>query len=179
MSPVIISDNSGRSRRARPQGVRGLAWLALSAVVFVLDQWTKAIAIAKLELHQPVPFVDGFWNWMLARNYGVAFSLFDNQAGWQRYGLSAFALLVATVFVVWLTRVPARDRMTSVALALIVGGAIGNVTDRLRFGYVVDFIDWYAGSYHWPAFNIADSAVVCGAVLLVLTGWLDSRRARR
>ncbi len=173
MNPVIISD-----RVDRPQGVRGLIWLALSAIVFALDQWTKAIATASLELHRPIEFVQGFWNWMLAHNYGVAFSLFDNQAGWQRYGLATFASIVALVFVVWLTRVPARERATSVALALIVGGAIGNVTDRLRFGYVVDFIDWYVGKHHWPAFNIADSAVVCGAVLLVLTGWLDSRRAR-
>ncbi len=179
MSPVIISEGNNHRRSARPQGARGLAWLALSAVVFGLDQWTKSIAVARLELHQPIPFVDGFWNWMLARNYGVAFSLFDDQAGWQRYGLSGFALLVAMVFVVWLTRVPVRERATSVALALIVGGAIGNVTDRIRHGYVVDFIDWYVGSHHWPAFNIADSAVVCGAVLLVLGGWRDSRRARR
>lgn len=179
MNPVIISDRGNSDRSARAQGMRGLVWLVLSAVVYALDQWTKAIAIAKLELHQPIPFISGFWNWMLARNYGVAFSLFDNQAGWQRYGLSVFALLVAVVFVVWLTRVPARERATSVALALIVGGAIGNVTDRLRYGYVVDFIDWFVGTYHWPAFNIADSAVVCGAILLVLTGWVDSRRVRR
>lgn len=179
MNPVIISDRGSSGRGARPQGMRGLVWLLLSAVIFALDQWTKAIAVANLELHQPLPFIGGFWNWMLARNYGVAFSLFDDQAGWQRYGLSAFALLVAMVFVVWLTRVPARERATSIALALIVGGAIGNVTDRLRHGYVVDFIDWHVGLHHWPAFNIADSAVVCGAVLLILTGWIDSRRVRR
>lgn len=158
------------------QGLRGLGWLGISTLVFGLDQWTKFVALSTLELHRPVPFIDGFWNWMLARNYGVAFSLFDNQAGWQRYGLSTFALLVALVFVVWLTRVPARERFTSGALALIVGGAIGNVVDRLRLGYVVDFVDWYVGTHHWPAFNIADSAIVCGAVLLVLTGLFESRR---
>ncbi len=168
----VVSSEQG----AHAQGLRGLGWLGLSTVVFALDQWTKSIALATLELHRPVPFIDGFWNWMLARNYGVAFSLFDNQAGWQRYGLSAFALLVALVFVVWLTRVPARERFTSVSLALIIGGAIGNVSDRLRLGYVVDFVDWYVGTHHWPAFNIADSAIVCGAILLVLTGWLESRR---
>ncbi len=170
----VVSSEQG----ALAQGVRGLGWLGLSTLVFALDQWTKSIALATLELHTPVPFIDGFWNWMLARNYGVAFSLFDNQAGWQRYGLSAFALVVALVFVVWLTRVPARERFTSVSLALIIGGAIGNVADRLRLGYVVDFVDWYVGTHHWPAFNIADSAIVCGAVLLVLTGWLESRRNR-
>ena len=175
MNNAAFSDaTSGAGGHA--QGLRGLGWLGISALVFALDQWTKFVALSTLELHRPVPFIEGFWNWMLARNYGVAFSLFDNQAGWQRYGLSAFALLVALVFVVWLTRVPARDRVTSGALALIVGGAIGNVVDRLRLGYVVDFVDWYVGSYHWPAFNIADSAIVCGAVLLVLTGLLESRR---
>ncbi len=173
MSFVFTSD-----RGAEPQGVRGLAWLALSAVVVALDQWTKAMAVASLELHRPVPFIDGFWNWMLARNYGVAFSLFDDHAGWQRYGLSAFALLVAAVFLVWLTRLARRERATSAALALFIGGAIGNVVDRLRLGYVVDFVDWHIGEHHWPAFNIADSAIVSGAVLMVLAAWIDARRSR-
>ncbi len=174
MSSVITSDP--KLVPAQPQGVAGLAWLALSAVVIGLDQWTKAIAVRELVLYQPIAFIDGCWNWMLARNYGVAFSLFDDHAGWQRYGLSLFAIAIAIAFIIWLTRVPRRDAGSSIALALVIGGAVGNVIDRVRLGYVVDFIDWHAGAHHWPAFNIADSAIVCGAVLLVLMGMRDARR---
>lgn len=177
MSSVTTSEPNPLEASAQPQGIAGLSWLALSAVVVGLDQWTKAIAVRELVLYQPIAFVDGFWNWMLARNYGVAFSLFDDHAGWQRYGLSLFAIVIVIAFVIWLTRVPRRDVGSSIALALVIGGAVGNVIDRMRFGYVVDFIDWHVGGHHWPAFNIADSSIVCGAILLVLMGMRDSRRA--
>lgn len=151
-------------------GLAALRWLILSAVIIILDQWTKAMATAALFLHQSIDVFPGL-KWTLAHNYGVAFSMFNDGQGWQRYGLSAFAIVVTSVFIVMLTRLPSADRATKFAFALVIGGAIGNVIDRFRFGYVVDFIDVYWGSSHWPAFNIADSAICVGAGVLLLWGW--------
>jgi len=147
-----------------------LRWLWLSALVIVLDQATKAVATATLVLHEPVPVMPGF-NWMLAHNLGIAFSLFNDGAGWQRWGLSGFAIVISAVLVRWLHKLAAHERISAVSLSLIIGGALGNVIDRLRLGYVVDFVEWYAGSYYWPAFNLADSCIVVGAGLLMIAGW--------
>jgi signal peptidase II len=154
----------------------GALWLLLSLAIVVADQLTKAIATAELVLHRPVPVFDGFFNWTLAHNYGVAFSIFNDGPGWQRYGLSAFALLVSTVFTVWLLRLPRHERWSAAGLALVVGGAIGNVIDRLRLGYVVDFIEVYWNTWHWPAFNIADSAICVGAAVLVIASLRGEKR---
>ena len=143
----------------------GARWLLLSLAIVVADQLTKAFATAELVLHQPVPVIDGLFNWTLAHNYGVAFSIFNDGPGWQRYGLSAFALAVSTAFTVWLLRLPRHERWSAVGLALVVGGAVGNVIDRLRLGYVVDFVEWYWRDWHWPAFNLADSAICVGAAV--------------
>jgi signal peptidase II len=153
----------------------GAMWLLLSLAIVIADQLTKALATAELVLHQPVP-VFSFFNWTLAHNYGVAFSIFNDGPGWQRYGLSAFALLVSTVFTVWLLRLPRHERWSAAGLALVVGGAIGNVIDRLRLGYVVDFIEVYWNTWHWPAFNIADSAICVGAAVLVIASLRGERR---
>lgn len=151
-------------------GVRpnALPWLGLSAVLVALDQWTKAIALASLEYLRPVVFIDGFWNWTLVHNYGAAFSFLSDAGGWQRWFFTGLAIVVSIVLSAWLARTPRGDWRTALPFALVVAGAIGNVIDRIRFGYVVDFVDWYVGEHHWPAFNLADSAIVVGAVLLVL-----------
>ena len=145
-----------------------LSWLGLSAVLIVADQWTKAWATASLVYRQPVPVIDGFWNWTLVHNYGAAFSFLSDAGGWQRWFFGGLAVVISAVLMVMLARTPRSDWRTALPFALVIAGALGNLVDRVRFGYVVDFVDWYAGSYHWPAFNVADSAIVVGAVLLVL-----------
>lgn len=145
-----------------------LSWLGLSALLIVADQWTKAWATASLVYRQSVPVVDGFWNWTLVHNYGAAFSFLSDAGGWQRWFFGGLAVVISLVLAVMLARTPRSDWRTALPFALVIAGALGNLVDRVRFGYVVDFVDWYAGSYHWPAFNVADSAIVVGAVLLVL-----------
>lgn len=144
-----------------------LAWLLLSVVVIVLDQVSKWFALAHLQPYQPQPVIDGFLNWMLAFNTGAAFSFLADSGGWQRWFFTGLAILVSAVLVFWLARTARRDWRNALPLALILGGAMGNVIDRIRLGHVVDFIDVYVGQYHWPAFNIADSAICVGAVGLI------------
>ncbi len=149
-------------------GPNARIWLLLSATVIALDLWTKAIALAHLELHQPVAVIDGWLNWMLTYNYGAAFSFLSDAGGWQRWFFSALALGVSALLAVWLGQIPRRDWRQALPFALIIGGALGNLVDRIRYGYVVDFIDAYWRDHHWPAFNIADSAIVGGAIGLAL-----------
>jgi signal peptidase II len=144
-------------------------WLLVSALVVALDMWTKDIASASLTLYRPVELTS-WLNMTLAHNYGAAFSFLSDAGGWQRWLFTALAVVVTAVLLVWLLRLPAKDRLTAAALALIIGGAIGNLTDRIRHGYVVDFIDVYYRDWHWPAFNVADSAITCGVILLLLDG---------
>lgn len=148
----------------RPHAV---SWLWVSAVVIVLDQISKWIALAELQPYEPIAVIDGFLNWMLAFNPGAAFSFLADSGGWQRWFFTVLAIVVSAVLVVWLSRTARGDWRNAAPLALIIGGAIGNVIDRVRLGHVVDFIDVYVGQYHWPAFNIADSAICVGAIALV------------
>ena len=145
-----------------------LHWLWLSAAVIAADQITKYAASAVLELHQPVAVMP-FLNLTLTYNKGAAFSFLSDAGGWQRWFFAVLTVVVATIIVVWLTRLKPGQRMLGCALALVLGGALGNLWDRLVIGAVVDFIDVYYGSWHWPAFNIADSAICVGAVMLVVS----------
>ncbi|MDT8385062.1 MAG: signal peptidase II [Gammaproteobacteria bacterium] len=151
-----------------------LKWLWLSAVVVVLDLASKAIATHYLTLYQPLPVFPGF-NWTLAHNAGAAFSFLASESGWQRWFFSVLALAVSIGITLWIRRLNATQTLLAVGLALVLGGAVGNLWDRVTLGYVVDFIDLYYQQYHWPAFNIADSAISVGAVLLVI----DSLRGDR
>lgn len=153
-----------------------LLWLVLSAVVLVLDLWTKEIALTHLALHEPVPVIDGLLNWTLTYNYGAAFSFLSDASGWQRWFFSALAVGVSVMLAFWLSRTPRHDWRQALPFALVIGGAIGNLIDRLRHGYVVDFIDAYWNTSHWPAFNIADSAIVAGAIGIALFSLLPHRR---
>ncbi len=146
---------------------RGIVWVWLSLVVLVLDQWTKYLAIIHLEFMLPIEVLP-MLNWTMVFNEGVAFSFLADQGGWQRWFLSGLAIVVVTWLVYWLWQNKRTARLQNSALALVIGGALGNVYDRLLLGYVIDFIDVYYGSYHWPAFNLADSAICVGAVLLII-----------
>lgn len=145
-----------------------LIWLLLSAAIIALDLWTKALALAHLELHEPVPVIEGLLNWTLTYNLGAAFSFLSDAGGWQRWLFSGLAVGVSGMLAFWLSRTARNDWRQAVPFALIIGGALGNLIDRVRYGYVVDFVDAYWGDYHWPAFNIADSAIVVGAIGLAL-----------
>lgn len=144
-----------------------MRWLWLSAVVVVLDLYTKHLASASLELYRPVPVLPSL-NLTLMHNRGAAFSLLSDAAGWQRWLFAALALAVGAAILVWLWRLPRERRWLPVALALVLGGALGNLWDRLILGYVVDFIDVYYRGWHWPAFNVADSAISVGAVMIAI-----------
>lgn len=143
-----------------------LRWLWLTAAVIVVDQASKQVALATLSLHQPVPVMPLF-NITLVYNKGAAFSFLSDAGGWQRWFFSLLAITISALIVVWIKGLQ-RDRVwTAAGLALVLGGALGNLIDRLAYGYVIDFIDVYFRTYHWPTFNIADTAITVGAAILI------------
>jgi len=150
-------------------GKQAIAWLLLSVLIVVLDLWTKSIASESLTLYRPQELTS-WLNLTLAHNYGAAFSFLSDAGGWQRWLFTGLAAAVTVVLVIWLFRLPAKEKLTAAALGLIIGGAIGNLADRVMHGYVVDFIDVHYRGWHWPAFNVADSAITCGVVLLLIDG---------
>ena len=143
--------------------------LWISLVVIVADQATKWIANTQLEYHQAVK-VFPYFEWFLSYNKGAAFSFLADAGGWQRWFFMVLAIIISIVLFVWISRLKADEKLTAISLALILGGAIGNVIDRVLLGHVIDFIQVWLGSYPWPAFNIADSAISVGAVILILSG---------
>ncbi len=155
-----------------------LAWLWLALGVVVLDQATKLAALAWLEPYVPHPVIPGLLNWTLAFNTGAAFSFLADAGGWQRWGFSALATVVTVAMGIWLRRTPRADWRTALPLALLIGGAVGNLIDRLHAGQVTDFIQVYHQDWAFPAFNVADSAITVGAALLALFG-LFTEHARR
>jgi signal peptidase II len=144
-------------------------WFASAAAVVLADQLTKWLVLAHFAPGERVELT-GFFNLVLVFNKGAAFSFLAAEAGWQTPVLAAFAIGAALVVSVLLVRSPER-RMLCAGLSLILGGALGNLVDRLRFGHVVDFLDLHAAGWHWPAFNVADSAITIGAALLILDGF--------
>ncbi|MEW6646338.1 MAG: signal peptidase II [Pseudomonadota bacterium] len=153
-----------------------LKWLWLSVVVIALDQLTKVLATANLALHEPVPVLPLF-NLTLMHNTGAAFSFLSQAGGWQRWFFVAIAVAVSAALIAWLRQLQRHQAWLAVALALVLGGALGNVWDRVMLGYVVDFIDLYYGDWHWPAFNVADSAITVGAIMLLLDAVRGERGA--
>jgi len=142
-------------------------WLWIAAAVLVLDQASKWLALEKLVLHESVPLAP-FLNLTLVYNKGAAFGFLSTASGWQNLFFISVAFVATVVILYLLRRMGAKDRFMAVALMLILGGAIGNLIDRLLYGHVVDFIDVYYGTWHWPAFNVADSAITVGAVMIAL-----------
>jgi signal peptidase II len=155
-----------------------LKWYVLSAVVLLLDQGSKLLADARLVFHEPVGLLP-FFNLRLAYNTGAAFSFLGNAGGWQRWFFAGISVLVISVLVVWMRRLKPEQWQLSAAFALIIGGALGNLIDRLVYGHVIDFIDVYYKTWHWPTFNIADSAITVGAGLLLLDAWVIHRREKQ
>jgi signal peptidase II len=151
-------------------------WFWLSGVVLILDQGSKWFADSLLGPHDAVPLLP-FLDLRKAYNPGAAFSFLSDASGWQRWFFSGLAVLIIGVLVVWLRRLPPGHGRVALALALILGGAAGNLVDRVLYGHVIDFIDLYYGTWHWPTFNIADSAITLGAVLLILDALLGRRAA--
>lgn len=157
----------------KPSPPTALRWAWLSALVVLLDQLTKSMAVEHLVLHSPLPVFPGL-NLTLVHNPGAAFSLLRDAGGWQRWVFIAVAVAIVICILGWLWRLPARRKWLGCALALVLGGALGNLWDRVALGYVIDFIDVYYAHLSWPAFNLADSAITAGAVMLVIDAfWFD------
>ena len=154
------------------------AWLLMSAVVIALDWWTKGLATESLTLYRPVE-INSWLNMTLAHNYGAAFSFLSDAGGWQRWLFTVLASIVTVFLVIWLLRLPKDEQPTGAALGLIIGGAVGNLIDRINLGYVVDFIDVYYKTSHWPAFNVADSAITGGVILLLIDGLFLSGKGKQ
>ena len=149
----------------------------LSGSVVLLDQLTKQLANSHLTPYHPLPIAP-WLNFTLSFNPGAAFSFLAGAGGWQRWFFTILAIAVSAAIVVWMHRLSRAEWRLGVGLALILGGAIGNVIDRLLFGYVIDFIDVYYAHWHWPAFNIADSAITVGAVFLIVDSLFGGSRQR-
>ncbi|MDG1687602.1 MAG: signal peptidase II [Gammaproteobacteria bacterium] len=144
-----------------------LKYLTISAAIIGLDQVTKWLMVSWLALYETVAIMP-YFNLTMAHNHGAAFSFLAQAGGWQRWFFTVLALVISTVLVVWLAKLKPEAKLEAISLSLVIGGAIGNVIDRIYYGYVIDFLDIYIGSSHWPAFNVADSAICIGAVLLII-----------
>lgn len=148
-------------------------WLILAAVIVVIDQITKYVIVQKFVLHETL-YITSFFNLVRVHNTGAAFSMFADAGGWQRFFFIGVAV-VASVWVIWLMRQHPQQKLFCFALALILGGAIGNVIDRIWLGSVVDFVQVHYGGWYFPAFNVADSAITVGAVLMIWDGLRPQR----
>ncbi|AOE83522.1 signal peptidase II [Pseudomonas sp. TCU-HL1] len=152
-----------------PKAYGRLGWLWLTALVFVLDQASKWFFETELNLYEQIVVIPDYFSWTLAYNTGAAFSFLADSSGWQRWLFATIALVVSAVLVVWLKRLKPEETWLAIALALVLGGALGNLYDRVVLGHVVDFIlvHWQH-RWRFPAFNLADSAITVGAVMLAL-----------
>ena len=153
-----------------------LRWLWVSLCVVIIDQATKQIAEAQLTAHQAVNVMP-YFDWYLTYNTGAAFSMLADAGGWQRWFFTIIAIVVSGVIVQWIRKLPGDEILTAISLSLILGGAIGNLIDRILLGHVVDYIQVWLGSFAFPAFNIADAAISVGAVLLILSSFFGVHKA--
>ena len=152
-------------------------WLALAFIIFLADQFTKTLILGYYQLGDST-YVTSFFNVVRVHNTGAAFSFLANSSGWQRWFFTGIGV-AAAIFIVTLLRAHSEQKLFAFALACILGGAVGNVVDRMMHGYVVDFLDFHIRGWHFPAFNIADAAITIGAVCLILDEILRVRRGRK
>jgi len=154
-----------------------LAYLVIAGGVFMVDQASKAWAVRRLRFGDEMSVISGFLNFAYAQNTGVAFSMLDDHGSTGRWGLSIIAIFAGVLVLYFFWRTPRSDDRILGSLALLLAGIVGNVTDRLRLGFVVDFIDVRFGSWHYPTFNVADMAIVTGAALMIIDIFLSKRKA--
>lgn len=151
----------------------GLSWLWLTCLCLIVDQVSKQWIANSMDLYQSINVLP-FFSLTYVHNLGAAFSFLADQGGWQRWFFTAVAAIASIVFIVWLAKTPKSNRYLSIAFALMLSGALGNLIDRALFGYVIDFLDFYIGNNHWPAFNVADSMIFIGAGLMILDSFKNS-----
>ena len=153
-----------------------LIWLLVSVAVIVLDQLTKLWVLNSLPEYTAIPVIDGFWNWYRTYNTGAAFSFLSDAGGWQIWFFTLLAVAISGLLGFWLSRTDRSDWRQAAPYSLVIGGAVGNVIDRLMHGHVIDFIQWHWQEHYWPSFNLADSAIVAGAIGIALFGLFDAKR---
>ncbi|MDP2367757.1 signal peptidase II [Rhodoferax sp.] len=164
------------ARASKSGGAGMLQWIGLAMIILIADQFTKVLIVGYYNLHDST-YVTSFFNVVRAHNSGAAFSFLAGGSGWQRWFFTVVGV-VAVGFILWMLKSHSGQKLFSFALACIMGGAIGNVVDRLVHGHVIDFLDFHWRGMHFPAFNVADSAITIGAVCLILDELLRVRRAR-
>lgn len=143
-----------------------LKWLWLSLLALILDQGSKLAVDSSMQLYQSIPVMP-YFNLTYVHNPGAAFSFLSQAGGWQRWLFAGLAITISIAITVWLAKLQKHEVLLAAALSLVLGGAVGNLIDRLAYGYVIDFIDVYYQDWHWPAFNIADSAITLGVALML------------
>ena len=143
-----------------------MKWLWLSVLTVILDQLSKIWVDTSMSLYQSIPVFPGF-NITYVHNFGAAFSFLSEQGGWQRWFFALLAASISIGIVIWIKRLKPEETLSAISLSLILGGAIGNLIDRVIYGYVIDFFDVYYHTYHWPVFNIADSAITVGVMFML------------
>ena len=177
-APMPDSKQSPSAVKTDKRGVSLIWWYLIALMVLVFDQLTKTWVIAEFYLGQR-EIITSFFNLVHVHNYGAAFSFLSDAGGWQRWFFAALSAVVSAVIVVWISRLPKTRWIEGLALALILGGALGNLYDRLVLGYVVDFLDFHWSGSHFPAFNVADSGITTGAVLLILDMFITDQDTQR
>ncbi|PKF54177.1 hypothetical protein CW748_16895 [Alteromonadales bacterium alter-6D02] len=144
----------------------GLRWLWLTVICLIIDQVTKIYVANNFSLYESIAVIPMF-NLTYVHNEGAAFSFLSEAGGWQRWFFTAIAVTISCLLTYWLRALHKTEKLLSIAYALVLSGALGNLIDRVAYGYVIDFLDVYYGNYHWPAFNIADAAICGGAMLII------------
>ena len=168
-SSIVPKGRLNKAPKLTQNGSRAFVWYALALLVLIVDQWTKWLAETHLTFHEPVPVIEPFLNWTLAYNYGAAFSFLADAGGWQKWFFSGLALVMSLFLIGYLIKAPRQARTLSIGLGLVLGGAVGNLIDRLLHGHVIDFIHvHYADAWHYPIFNIADMGICIGVALIII-----------
>ena len=144
-----------------------LKWFGLSVIIIILDQWSKLSVTATMQLYESIQIMP-YFNLTYVRNEGAAFSFLSDAGGWQRWLFAGLAFAMSIMMIVWILRLKKQELLLATALSLVLGGALGNLIDRIAYGYVIDFLDVYYQNKHWPAFNVADSAICVGVFLMLL-----------